>query len=322
MNSNDKTELQVEEDTDGSAVVQLPGNEAPPQTEEPSAQQDDDDLSSDNSDEPGDTRTDSEREAIREARREERRLKKQLHKEKARESNHLIAALRKQNNELAERLSVIERKTSAGDLARVEKAIEDTAVQVEYAKMKMSEAVRVNDGDALAKAQEMWYDSQRKLESLKGVKQAATREPQQPIKAPDPLVQRMARDWMDRNSWYDPNGKDLDSEIAMKIDKRLTDEGFDPASEEYWDELDDRLKKYLPHKANTGYNGNTSNQRPRSMMTGSGRETIATTRSNEFRLSPDRVAAMKEAGLWDNPDLRAKAIRNYANWDRQNKMKG
>ena len=54
-------------------------------------------------------------------------------------------------------------------------------------------------------------------------------------------------------------------------------------------------------------------------MTSSGRETTATTKSNEFRLSPDRVAAMKEAGMWDDPTLRQKAIRNYANWDRSNK---
>jgi hypothetical protein len=54
-------------------------------------------------------------------------------------------------------------------------------------------------------------------------------------------------------------------------------------------------------------------------VTSSGRETTATTKSNEFRLSPDRVAAMKEAGMWDDPTLRQKAIRNYANWDRSNK---
>jgi len=57
-------------------------------------------------------------------------------------------------------------------------------------------------------------------------------------------------------------------------------------------------------------------------MTSSGRETTATTKSNEFRLSPDRVAAMKEAGMWSDPELRKKAISKYAEWDRLNKNRG
>ena len=131
---------------------------------------------------------------------------------------------------------------------------------------------------------------------------------------------------MERNPWYDPNGKDLDSEITQRIDKKLTEEGYDPSSEDYWDELDDRLEKYMPHKTNRVYNEpnvrNSNNPRPRSVMTSSGRETTANLKPNEMRISPDRVAAMKEAGLWDNPKLRQKAVQKYAEWDRQNKQRG
>jgi hypothetical protein len=220
----------------------------------------------------------------------------------------------------------MERKTSGAELARVDKAIEDAGVQVEYAKMKMQEAVNSSDGAALTRAQEMWYEAQRKMESLQNVKHQATRQmnqPQQNIQVPDPMVQRLAADWMDRNPWYDPHGKDLDSEITQRIDKKLTEEGYDPTTEDYWEELDDRIKKYIPHKASSEYNQtNVRNQRPRSVVTSSGRDSTATTKSNEFRLSPDRVAAIKEAGMWDNPELRQKAIRNYAAWDRTNKARG
>ena len=58
------------------------------------------------------------------------------------------------------------------------------------------------------------------------------------------------------------------------------------------------------------------------MVTSSGRDSIATTKSNEFRVSPQRVTAMKEAGVWDNHELRQKAIANYAKWDRENKQRG
>lgn len=328
MTPTDKLELQVAEELDGSAIVQLPEDEPSPQGAIHNSDDDDDDddssgmLSGDAKNTTSDD--DPDREAIRAARREERKLKKQLHREKARESNHLISALKKQNNELAERLAALEKKTSGAELARVDKAIDDAGVQVEYAKMKMKEAVSMQDGESLVQAQEMLYEAQRKLESLSTLKENATKQmtqqPKQNIQLPDPIVQRMAADWMSRNNWYDPQGKDLDSEIAQKIDRKLTEEGFDPTSEEYWEELDDRLQKYLPHRSNAGYNERNRNQRPRSVVTSSGRETSGGVRPNEFRLTPDRVAAIKEAGMWDNVEQRNKMIRKFADWDRQNKQ--
>lgn len=323
MNTTDKMEMQVAEEQDGSAVIQLPEGEQSPQQELPESEEQS--ASGDDEDDGVQGENNDEREAIREARREERKLKKQIHREKARESNHLIVALQKRNAEMAERLAIIEKKTAGADLARVDKAIEDASVQVEYAKMQMQEAVSNNDGVALTRAQEQWFDSKRRVESLQNVKQQATRQmsqPKQNIQAPDPEVQRLAADWMERNAWYDPNGRNEDSQIAQLIDKKLTEEGFDPSSEDYWDELDERMKKRMPDYSNRAYNdANVRNQRPRSVVTSSGREATATTKSNEFRLTPDRVSAMKEAGVWENIELRKKAISNYVNWDRANKSR-
>ena len=320
MTPTDKmeTQLAVEELQDGGAAVQLPEGEENPQS---SAQNDDNHDNNDDSHN-DDGETDAEREKIREARREERRLKKQLHREKAKESSSLINALKKQNSELAGRLAAVERKTSGAELARVDKAIEDAGVQVEYAKMKLSEAVSQNDGQGVTRAQDLWYEAKRKLESLENVKQNATRQMTQPqqsnVQAPDPLVQKMASEWMEDNPWYDPKGGNEESEIAQIIDKKLTSEGYDPTSEDYWDELSDRMARYLPKQGQT----HKPMQKPRSVMTSSGRETTATTKSNEFRISPDRVAAMKESGAWDNPELKMKMIKRYAEYDRQQKNRG
>ena len=270
----------------------------------------------------GTSANDPNREAIRAARREERKLKKQLHREKARESNHLINALRKQNEDLAHRLAQVEQKTTGAELARLDKAIDDAGTRVEYAKMKLQEAVEQRNGGEVARAQQLWYDSQRQLESLQHIKQNANRQyaqPKQNIKAPDPIVQRNASDWMNRNSWYDPQLKDADSKIAQTIDQALTEEGYDPALPDYWDELDERLQKYLPHRVNSGYSTPTRNQRPKSVVTSSGRESNANPKSNEFRLDPDRVKAIKEAGMWDNIEQRNKMIRRFADYDRQQK---
>ena len=315
MTPTDKMEMQVAEEQDGSAVAQLPESEAPEPVELAEGGEVND--SNDGLD------SDPDREQIRAARREERKLKKQIHREKTKESSHLINNLRTQNQQLAERLAHLEKRTSGAELARVDKAIDDTEVQIEYAKMKMREAVANQDGDAVVKAQELMYESQRKVESLKSIKDQATRQMSQPPKptmnVPDPSVQRNAAAWLERNKWYDPQAKDMDSEIAQRLDKKLTDEGYDPSTQEYWEELDDRVAKYLPHRMESDMGKKKDKPKYRSIQTSSGRESASSSGGVDFRLSADRVQAIKDMGAWDNPDQRAKMIKSYAKYDRENK---
>jgi hypothetical protein len=318
MTPTEKMEMQIAEEDNGSVRVTLPEGEENPQLEEKESEYRASDEAEDAEN------IDPEREAIREARREERKLKKQLHREKARESSSLINALRKQNEMLAERLAIVEKKTSGAEIARVDKAIEDAGVEVEYAKMKLQEAVDKSDGQSAIKAQEMLFDAKRKMESLASIKKQATHQPQnQRLDVPDPMVQRMVADWMEENPWYDPRGETEESQIAQIIDKQLTKEGYDPTTQDYWDELTYRVRKRLPEISNSSYNEpNVRSQRPRSVVTSSGRESNATAKGNEYYISPERVQALKEAGVWNNPEQKMKMINRFRQWDKENKVRG
>lgn len=329
MNSTEKLELQMSEDPDGSATVLLPPSEVPEMAEggdpnppkaDAGADDGDDDFDAGGGDNTPDP--DPQREAIRLARREERHLKKKLQKARAAESHQLITTLQRQNEQMAERLAVLEKRTAGADVARLEKAIEDGHVRLQYAKMKIKEATEMADGAALADAQEAWYEARRQVESLEALKKKAVATPSAPSvpKAPDPRLKRLASDWMARNDWYDPNGRDTDSRVAVKIDEALVEEGWDPTTPDYWAELDNRLTKYLPHRYNTANDDQSSvlNRRPRQVVTGSGRESQSSLKPNEFRLSPERVRAIKEAGRWDNLAERNKMIKKYAEYDRLN----
>jgi len=318
MNSTEKAEMQVSVEPDGSAIVEMVAPEevnVDQKLEEIGEQNGFVRAGNDSDDDP-------EREAIRAARREERHLKKRLTKAKIEESGHVINSLRRENERMAERLAVLERKTAGSDLARLDKAIEDSQVRLTYAKMKIKEATEQANGTGLAEAQEAWYDARRQTEALEALKRKAVQTgPTSNVpQAPDPLLKRHASDWMARNDWYDPNGRDLDSQITTKIDEALTKEGWDPKTPDYWDELDNRLTKYLPHRYNSSsVDRSTSNRRPRSVVTSSGRESAYGNRNDSsagFHLSPERVAAIKEAGRWDNLAERKKMIANYMEYDR------
>lgn len=312
--------MEVKEIDDGSAVVELPESMTSPDSEQENDGGTQDEqlaeggsVGSDDDDQPGDT------DALREAKRQRRKAKRELVKQTNAEKDVRLQMLQRQNEELLQRLSVVERKTHSVELARIDKAIEDQELRLQYAKMKISEATKARDGDALAAAQEAWYEARQQAEALRALKTRAA-EPKQDTNLPDPRLQRNAAGWMERNPWFKPNATDEDSKIAKMIDEKLTSEGWDATKEDYWEELDNRLQRYLPHR----YNSNTDDipsrrSKPRSIVSGSGRESaVQSGGKNTFTLSPERVRAMKDAGMWDDPQKRKKMIEAYAKSDRQN----
>ena len=309
---NELDKITVTEEADGSAVIDLPDS-----IESPDDQDDDRGMAAGGATD-DDVAPEDETEYQR-ARREKRRAKRDLAKKTGVEKDMKLQLLERKNQELMERLSVVERKTHSADLARIDKAIEDQELRLQYAKMKISEAASASDGHAMAEAQEMMYEARRQMEALSNVKKAAVEPRKAQGNVPDPRLQRLAANWMERNDWYDPNGRDTDSKIAKQIDEALVSEGWDPTASEYWEELDNRLHKYLPHKYNDTTDVRSSTKRPRSVVTSSGRESVnGSTNRNTFVLKPEQVRAMKDAGFWDDPEKRSKMIKRYAQEARNN----
>jgi hypothetical protein len=304
-----KDELVVAEQQDGSVTVEgieaIPDDEGEPEKKAEGGEVVPEDGGEDH---PDDT------DAIRAARREKRKAKKLYHREQQREKDARYNQLVRQNQELLQRLQAVEQRTHGSELARLDKAIEDQALKVQYAKMKISEATQAQDGEAMSNAQDMLYEARRMSEQLDAIKkQASTPKPAQAI-APDRAVQRQAAAWMERNKWYDPVGDDEDSQIAQIVDKKMAAEGWAPSDPDYWEELDNRLYKRLPHRYNEREDETHVTKRPRSVVTGSGRENAASSGGrNTFTLSPDQVKAIKDAGWWDDPEKKAKMIRRYVN---------
>lgn len=308
-------DIVVSEEKDGSVVVDLPSSIPSPDEQEQGSEEAN---ASDNAADDGDADHPDDTEAIRAARRNRRKAKREYVKQTNAEKDARLQNLQRQNQELLERLSAVERKQSGADLARLDKAIEDKELRLQYAKMKLAEATTAGDGEAMAKAQEMWYETRREIEAMRSVKERATQNANaQPTDNGE--VQRHASRWMDKNEWYDPNGDDEDSQIAKIIDQKMVKEGWNPSSKDYWEELDRRVARRLPHRYTDDTDDQPTRSRPRSVVTSSGRENINSSGSrNTFTLSPEQVRAMKDAGFWDDQAKRAKMIKRYAMEARQN----
>ena len=320
MSTEDKkeAELSIEETRDGSAVIDLPESMiASDDGDETAEKSTGGDVSAEEDDHPDDT------DAVRAAKRARRRSKKDLIRKTNEEKDARLQQLQRENEEFKRRLSNVERETKNSQIARIDKHLEDQKVRLEYAKMKLSEAVQAGDGDAMVQAQTMWNEAQAAVGEFARAKQTAEREAQGRSDVPvvDPTVQRNAADWMRRNSWYRPDTSDRDSQIAKKVDELLVTEGMNPSDPDYWDELDNRLQKALPHRYNDNNDSNSAVRKPRNVVGSSGREASAAYGGNnrtQFVLSPERVKAMKEVGAWDNPTRKKAMIENFIKYDRAN----
>lgn len=312
-------EMYVDEGADGTATVEVPEGMLPADDgdNEPAQAKSDDSDASGDEDRPDDS------EAVRAARRARRRSKKDLIRKTNEEKDVQVQALRRENEELKRRMSSVEQRTQAQDIGRLDKAIEDKQVALEYARMKLAEATASGDGEAAVKAQELMYETRDELKQLAGYKQNASR-PQQQAPRIDPGVQRNAATWIDRNDWYKPDLSNTDSKIAKQVDEELVSEGWNPGTPDYWDELDNRLQKYLPHRYNRAADKSESSRSPRNTVGSSGREASAAyggTNRSTYVLSPERVRAMKDAGAWENPERKKAMIANFMKYDRANQGK-
>ena len=91
--------------------------------------------------------------------------------------------------------------------------------------------------------------------------------------------------WAQSNPWF---GKDVAmTGAAYSIDAQLKTEGFDPSSDEYYAEVDRRVKESFPHKF--------EEEKPKQVVAGVRRGTKNTT--NKVRLSESQLAMAQRLGV-------------------------
>lgn len=292
------------------------------------SQQDDDvdDEVSVRRDDDGDERSD-----IRERRRQEK-LERKQRREEARNRDKLeLDFLRKRNDDLERRISAQEQRTHSLDLSAFDGAIAKAAQEAEMADRVIAKAVAAGNGEDVTQAMRYRDQALAKIQQLNFQKQQMANQRPQPQQIDD-LTLRHAQEFIKENPWYDAQGRDEDSAIVIAIDQSLAKEGFNPQSEEYWDELRRRAAKRLPERFDDDaaprkrvdrqdrQERQETRREPRGgPAVGSGREHAPASTRKEIYISPERKQALIEAGVWDDPVLRNRYVQRYAEYDRQNR---
>lgn len=257
---------------------------------------------------------------IRERRRKEKIERKTRREEAVKRDRLELDFLRKRNEDLERRLTAQEQRTAQVDLNTLDGQIQAAIQSAETAERVIAKAVEAGNGEDVTQAMRYRDQAMERARQLHAAKQAALQRPAPQAPVVDDLTLRHAQEFLNENTWYDPQGRDEDSAIVLAIDQALVKDGFNPQTSEYWDELRRRAQRRLPERFNTETSRAENERRPRGgPAVGSGREHVPATTRREVYISPERKQALIEAGVWDDPVLRSKYVKRYMEYDRSNR---
>jgi hypothetical protein len=170
------------------------------------------------------------------------------------------------------------------------------AAQAKLAAARQNEDSKA-EVEALTAISQLGYE-QGKLAELKTQHQmqetAAKEQPvQQPVqRQPEPARDPKAEAWAEKNDWF---GKDnAMTYTAFDLHRKLTEEeGMDPQSDEYYEEVDKRIRLEFPHKFDKVEEKQTS--KPTQNVASATRSTK--TGRKQVRLTSSQVAIARKLGV-------------------------
>jgi hypothetical protein len=227
----------------------------------------------------------------------EKRIRQLIRQRKERDEQ--IAALIQKNEELGNTLRTKNQEVTQVNKLSLDASEKQLTDKLELARSVYMEAFEEGDKERVLKAQEMLNEAQN---DLKQVSTAKIRYENQPEPAPvqqQPQVQPqndpMAEEWAAKNSWF---GQDnIKTAAALAIDAELKGEGYDPSDEEFYQEIDNRLKKvFSPSVGETQERVQENTSTPAQVVSGSSR--LSPSSSNKVKLSKEDV---RLAQKWNIP---------------------
>ena len=232
----------------------------------------------------------------------EKRIRQLIKQRKDREDE--VARLIRQNEELTNKLQKTNTdfsKLSKLNLDATEKQLKD---KLELARNAYTTAHQDGDADKILKAQEFLNDAQNDLKSVGATKmqfkepevQASQQQVQQPQYQQQPTPNPKAQSWAEKNDWF---GEDkIRTAAALAIDADLKEEGFNPTDDDYYTEVDNRLKEAFPHRYKDEPVEETRKQEtsPAQVVAGGTRSTPSS--KNKVKLTKEDV---RLANKWNIP---------------------
>ena len=315
----DKETLNENDEKDDIVPVEVDTLDEAKQAEAAAATQQADDDDDDEDERMAESDDDKDDDAVNPNRlkRAKRRESRRAARERAERE---LAFLREQNEMLMRRVSAVEGNAISHNKMVIDQRLADAQREAQQAEAIIAKAVEAGNGEDVTVAMRLRDQAKAKVAQLQGIKSRVAETTAAQKAAPDPRVATYAKEWLAANPWYDPKGSDEDSAITNAIDNRLTAEGYNPSTIEYWEELTKRVAARINVSG-----GDEEPSQPsikaapsgrRGPPVGNSREYAPASTRKEVYVTPERKQAMIDAGVWEDPTLRNKYLKAYREYDK------
>ena len=224
------------------------------------------------------------------ARHDERRSKETVIREKQeleRLAQHLIA----ENKSLKKSVNV-------GQEAFVHSSKEKAEADIAMARRQYKEAQEAFDTDAIIAAQEALTEAKWNLEKVKNYRVTPLQEERNEVQIQPRQAQTVQPDekslrWQAKNQWFGSNGFEEVTSFSLGLHQKLVNSGVDPRSDEYYEQIDARVRSTFPEIFGGGEQKRSEARRPSNVVAPASRSTTA----GKVKLTTTQVELAKKFGL-------------------------
>jgi len=182
----------------------------------------------------------------------------------------------------------------------------DFQTQYEDTKKALHTAVEEGDTKAQVEFTEQLANMRASIKVAELQRQNSLQQPtsrvQQPIAQTVPAPQK-AMKWWGENEWFNSKGFEKETAAARAIDVQLDLEGFDKNSDEYYNNLNNRLQKLYPELVSSN-NVTQSKPRAKSSTVVAPSAGGSTYKGNRVRMTADQLRMARELGINDEASLK------------------
>jgi len=228
----------------------------------------------------------------------EKRIRQLIRQRKERDEE--ITALIQKNEALSMHLRTKDKEVDQVSKLSLDASEKQLTDKLELARTVYMEAFEEGEKEKLLKAQEMLNEAQADLKAVSSAKQGYEKEEKQPAQQqpqyqpppPQRPTDPRAEEWAAKNNWF---GQDnVKTAAALAIDAELKSEGYDPADNDFYQEIDKRLNKAFNQESQERVQESSS--KPAQVVSGSSRSSPSS--AGKVKLSKEDV---RLAQKWNIP---------------------
>jgi len=200
--------------------------------------------------------------------------------------------------QLIEENKSLKKSVNVGQEAFISSSKEKAEADLAMARRQYKEAQEAFDTDKIIEAQEKLTEAKMNLERIKNYRATPLQEERNEVQIQPRQTQQVQPDekslrWQAKNQWFGSDGFEEVTSYALGLHQKLVNGGLDPRSDQYYEQIDARVRSKFPEVFGEPEKKSVEVKRPSSVVAPASRSTGV----KKVQLTPTQAALVKRFNL-------------------------